>query len=205
MVAAARSVWRTGRLDPGGPDAPRAKERSGGAAGPPSKGGGTLSRDVVGVLKRHLDPTMDMLRRVAERCPDDLWLDDNWGSPFWQQVYHVLYYLDYWLREDYAGRRFLSLTFAKSLSADLGRRSPDYLTRTEVREYWARAGEKVERIFAALDDERLSRPIRPRSRSTYHDAILGQIRHIQHHVGQCNSILRRAGARTAGWLGYAED
>lgn len=148
---------------------------------------------------------MEMLRRVAERCLDDLWLDDSWGSPFWQQVYHVVYYLDYWLREDYSSRRFLSLAFDKSLSADLGRRSPDHLTKIEFMEYLAKAEKKVERIFAALDDERLSRLIRPRSRSTYHDAILGQIRHIQHHVGQCNAILRRAGTRTVGWLGYAED
>jgi len=79
-----------------------------------------------------------------------------------------------------------------------------HLTKAELKDYLARVREKVDRIFAALDDEGLSAPIRPRSRNTYHDAILGQIRHIQHHVGQCNAILRRSGARTAGWLGYGE-
>ena len=159
---------------------------------------------IVSILKRHLDPCFEMLRRVMDRCPEELWLEDGQGSPFWQQIYHVVFYVEHWLREDYAARQFRSVVFEKRVSPDLGRRSPDHLTKAELKDYLARVREKVDRIFAALDDDRLSAPIRPRSRNTYHDAILGQIRHIQHHVGQCNAILRRSGARTAGWLGYGE-
>jgi hypothetical protein len=86
---------------------------------------------------------MDRLSGSGSAPEGDLWLDDSWGSPFWQQVYHVVYYLDYWLREDYSSWRFLSLTFDKNLSADLGRRSPDHLTKTEFVEYLAKAEEKV--------------------------------------------------------------
>ena len=167
-------------------------------------GGPVMGNDVVAILKRHLDPSLEMLQRVVDRCPSSLWLDDKEGPPFWQVAYHVIFYIEHWLREDYAVRQSRCLVPKKQVSPDLGRGSPDHLTQAELKDYLARVREKVDRIFATLDDGRLSAPIRPRSSCTYHDAILGQVRHIQHHVGQCNNILRRAGARTAGWSGYGE-
>ncbi len=174
---------------------------------------------MVVVLKRHLDPTLAMLRRAIAHCPDDLWLGQGQGTteasgprssrlaaPFWQIAYHTVYFLDYWLREDYSIRAgFLSLTFDKDLTPDLGRRCADHLTKTEMKAHLDKAGKRVERIFASLDDERLLERIRPQSPFTYADAILAQIRHIQHHAGQLNAILRRAGAKAAGWQGYGED
>jgi uncharacterized damage-inducible protein DinB len=36
------------------------------------------------------------------------------------------------------------------------------------------------------------------------DRILVQIRHLQHHVGQMNTILKRNAVDTPGWVGFNE-
>jgi hypothetical protein len=37
------------------------------------------------------------------------------------------------------------------------------------------------------------------------DVLLMQIRHIQYHVGHCNSILRDRGYRAVDWIEYCGD
>lgn len=164
-----------------------------------------MGRRAVSALERHLVPSLTMLRRVVERCPDDaLWLDDSGDYPLWQQVYHAVFFVDFWLREDYTTPGWQTRTFDKSLEVDLGKPSGDHLGRAEMLEYIDCVTEKVRRYCAALDDSRLDQPITSRSELAYIDALLLQVRHVMYHVGNCNRMLKQAGAATAGWLGPFE-
>jgi uncharacterized damage-inducible protein DinB len=159
----------------------------------------------VEILKRSFDPSLEMLQVLVEKCPEGLWLDDRVGFPFWQQVWHVAFFIDFWLREDYSrGAEYRVMTFDKDLPVELDRRSDEHLTREEAAEYLKRLQEKADRFFSSLDDARLLEPIVEGRPVTYLDVIIGQIRHIQYHVGHGNCILKSSGAETSGWLAFNE-
>jgi histidine triad (HIT) family protein len=164
------------------------------------------NKSMVSILKRQIDPVLEMLAQVIDRCPAQLWLEPAAGSPYWQQVYHTIFFVDFWLRHEYRkGVDFRSMTFDKKLMVELDQPSPNHLTQTELAEYLVRVRSKLDLFFAELDDASLLSPIVPTSDLTYTDAIVGQIRHVQYHMAQCNTILGQHGVEAAGWLGYRED
>lgn len=176
----------------------------------------------VYVLKRHFDPTFEMLSQIVTHCPDELWCSGPPPPPVWQQLYHVMYYIDFWIRDDYeepsqgadqavgvpaanagadarAPSQFLSMTFDKGVSFDLAKPSTDHLSREELSLYLERLRRKTEHFFESLRDDQLLQPVAAWTCFNRHDVILSQVRHIQHHVGCCNAILARAG-QSIGWL-----
>jgi hypothetical protein len=157
------------------------------------------------IVKRQFDPSFEMLYQLVIQCPDELWRMEQAGAPYWQQVYHTTYFIDFWLREEYSQAEFRSLIFTKDLSFELGQPSNDWLTRDELKEYLGKIREKLGRFFGNLEDEKLSSSIVAGSGFTYLDAIAAQIRHIQYHVGQCNTILGMQGLEAVGWIAYNEN
>jgi len=55
-------------------------------------------------------------------------------------------------------------------------------------------------FFDELTDGRLLEPCVLYEEITKTDVILMQIRHVQHHIGYCNSILNSNHLETAKWL-----
>ncbi|MDP2856992.1 MAG: DinB family protein [Bacillota bacterium] len=160
-----------------------------------------MSRQTVSALELHLGMSLEMLRKVVDCCPDDsVWLGPMVDFPLWQQVYHAVYYADHWLREDYSSRSWRTMTWRKEVTPQLGKPSPAHLTRQESLDFLAAVRGKVKRYFDALEDSRLWQPISSRTEITYMDAIIGQLRHVMYHVGNCNRMLKESGAPTAGWL-----
>ena len=47
------------------------------------------------IIKRQFDPCLEMLGEIIDVCPEDLWLQEEAGAPFWQQVYHTIYWTDF--------------------------------------------------------------------------------------------------------------
>ncbi|MGE5557484.1 MAG: hypothetical protein ACM3WV_02610 [Bacillota bacterium] len=64
---------------------------------------------------------------------------------------------------------------------------------------------KIAWFFEALDDKKLSSPLIPDSKLTFGDVIISQIRHIQYHVGHCNSILRHHRFEAVEWIPCDEN
>jgi hypothetical protein len=62
--------------------------------------------------------------------------------------------------------------------------------------------EKTNKLFDRIDDSFLSERLVSDRDFTYLDAILAQIRHIQYHVGHCDSILRQNRIEAVDWLKY---
>jgi len=165
---------------------------------------GTDTRHVA-ILRRSFDPSLKMLRVMVEKCPPGVWLDAGAGFPFWQQVWHTCFFVDFWLREDYSkGAAYRVMTFDNDLPVELDKASEEHLTKEEALEYLERLQEKADRFFESLDDERLLQPVVEGRSLTYLDVILGQIRHIQYHVGNGNRMLKSRNAETSGWLAFGE-
>lgn len=152
------------------------------------------------ILNRHLDPCLDMLAQVIERCPAELWNLPSPGAPIWQHIYHTLVGPDFWFRADPA-TPFEFLTFGKDVSPDLDKPSADWLTPDELKAYIQITQRKCREF---IEMGRLEETSTLTDVFTRLDLVLMQIRHIQHHVGYCNGILRAHGIAGAPWLGYGE-
>lgn len=160
------------------------------------------------VIKRQFESSYQMLLKIVEICPEDVWLKVNGAFPFWQQIYHASYWLDFWLRDAYDGSEFRSMIFDESISFELNREVTNYethLTKAQLKEYIMKIHVKTERIFEKLNDVLLATPIiKDKHDYTYANVIMGQIRHIMYHVGHCNSILRNGNLPAVEWISHNE-
>jgi hypothetical protein len=148
-------------------------------------------------LRRHLEPSLKMLKEDIRLCPDGLWTESAAGFPYWQQIYHALESLDYWLKvrasggsaDEYSVRRF-----GKDVSPDLDEACREVATKAELSEYLDDLRSDVESVLRSVDgrnDEAV-------------DAFFTQIRHIQYHVGHADAALRTRGVDPGEWMGYGE-
>ena len=91
-----------------------------------------------------------MLEALVDVCPDEVWYGVFGEVPFWYQVYHTIYFVDYWFREDYAAKEFLVMRFDARIPPEFEWNIPDgvSLSRAEMKEYLGRIREKLNRIFS---------------------------------------------------------
>jgi hypothetical protein len=157
---------------------------------------------MVAVLRRHFDPALQMLAQIIESCPESLWAAQTDGGPLWQHVMHALIGVQFWFRE--ASERFAPPDFGKGPVPDLGTAPSFDVEKGPTTAYLQHIQSRAEAFFGSLDDGRLHSGSSIYEKCTYADLILGQTRHIQHHVGYCNRILRDGGRPAAKWLGYGE-
>ena len=148
-----------------------------------------------------------MLETLVSVCPDEIWQRVYGEVPFWYQVYHTAYFVDYWLREGRAGGGFPCARFDPRIPPEFEWvPSPDVtLSRETMRVYLRLIRQKLNRIFASLADCDLSRPafaLEPEV--TLLDAIFSQARHIMYNVGYCNGILRAQNLEESDWYAYNE-
>ncbi len=161
-----------------------------------------MSRILVEMLERHFNPSYEMLVKVVDYCPEGIWLERLGGYTFWHQVYHTLYYIDYRFRDEYESGFLQSMKFDSNITPELDRDSPVSLSKEKIKEYMTRIKEKTGNFFERIDDNFLSERLVSDRDFTYLDAILAQVRHIQYHVGHCDSIFRQNGIEAVDWLKY---
>lgn len=157
------------------------------------------------ILKRHFDPVLKMMKNAIDYCPEHLWNEAEEKILYWQQIYHAVFFVDFWFRHNYSrGVEYRSMVFDQDIFVELNKRSDEFLTKDELRAYLDKVKDKVERYFANLNDAKLLETIVPDSDFTYFDTILCQIRHVQYHVASCNSMLKKIDTKTVEWQGYNE-
>jgi uncharacterized damage-inducible protein DinB len=157
---------------------------------------------MVSILRRHFDPALQMVAELVDGCPASIWAAQTHGNPFWQHVMHALIGAEFWFRE--ASEPFAPPDLGNGPVPDLDKIPSFELDRDSARSYLERIRARTETFFGSLDDRRLQSPSSIYEKCTYADLILMQTRHMQHHVGYCNRLLRESGCATAKWLGYAE-
>lgn len=167
-----------------------------------------MDNPLLKVLKRQFESSFSMLQELVDNCPDDVWIFADSSIPFWQQIYHASYWLDFWLRDAYDGSEFRSMVFDESITFELKNEittPTSDLTREQMKEYLMKIHLKTERIFEKLNDALLASPIMEnRYDYTFADVIVGQIRHVMYHVGRCNLILSENKSPTVKWIAHNE-
>ncbi|MDB4950569.1 MAG: DinB family protein [Gemmatimonadetes bacterium] len=151
---------------------------------------------------------IDMLGNAIDACPDDAWADDAWvddgrQAEFWAVAFHTLFWLDLYLsptREGFAPPAPFGL---EELSYD--GRPPRAYTKDEVRAYLTHCRAKCWTVIDTLTTESAAetRPI-GRIEGSVLEMLLYNLRHVQHHAGQLNLMLRQAtGTDAPRWVSRA--
>jgi hypothetical protein len=166
------------------------------------------------VICRQFAAAIQMLRSAVEACPDDLWDERAYGTPFWHLAYHALFYTDFYLSDD--ENTFRPRDFHVDKAIFLPGDYPQFggivttpekaFTRTQLLDYAGHCLRKSDETFQRLTDKRaLERCGFPWYELSVGEFLLNNLRHTQHHTGQLIVLLRRHARIGVDWLGTRDD
>jgi len=140
-----------------------------------------------------------MLKAAVEKCPVDLWADDDYVNPFWRVAYHTIIYTHFYLSPTQDD--FIPWEKHKEDMQLLGPKAPDSepYSKDDVLKYLEFCLEQVEAQVSAMDLDAESGfywlPFDKLELQFYN------IRHIQHHTGELCERLGAHGEIEVGWVG----
>lgn len=155
---------------------------------------------IIKIAKTHFDLSFEMLEKMIQQCPDDLWNEKKGGFVFWQQLLHAFTGINFWLREE--NKKFIEPFEDKKVYPELDHDPENNLTKEELTEYKNKVKEICDAFFQDKDDHWINSSSIIYDKIKNLDVIFMQIRHIQYHVGHCNSILRENNVQAVEWLDY---
>ncbi|WNS45148.1 DinB family protein [Paenibacillus sp. MMS20-IR301] len=156
-----------------------------------------MSDKMVEVLRRQFEPVVEMLKQQVAECPDEFWNDAS--QKYWKHVFHAATSMKFWFRQQ-KEEAFIIPDFGRDITEALDQECSDYPTKEEMTAY-VEEMMKVARSFVdELTDETLMEPCVLFAEITKMDVVLMQIRHVQHHVGYCNSILNSNQLEAVKWI-----
>ena len=131
---------------------------------------------------------IDMLENAIVLCPERFW---DAELKYWYSVYHTLFYLDYYL--SYNPENFVPPTpFTLSELNPEGVLPDRTYSKEELLEYLEYVRKKCFHFIADLtDDKTHERFINAYRNYSRFEIALYNLRHVQHHVGQLNLLLRQ--------------
>jgi len=165
------------------------------------------------ILWGQLGAALDMLENAMLACPDELWSDPSnkpeWVSKgvvgFWYVAYHTLFFLDLQLSGGVVEG------FAPPAPFDLKELDPAGLlpdrpyTKDDLRAYVDHCRKKCRDTLAAMTDEKANRPCRWFTFDlSFAELMVHGMRHVQHHTGQLNLMLRQHVNSAPRWVRRAE-
>lgn len=158
---------------------------------------------ISGVLRRNWEPTVVMLRRAIEGCPEEAWAVEDGNLALWEHAFHAVVWVDVWLRV--AGEKWEKSAIHCDAAVGMKPGAGPVISREEMLGFLEAVLARRGRFLEALTDEVLLEHDgvmgAPWTRA---DRLLGQIRHVQHHVGCMSAILRRRTGKGVDWAGWGE-
>jgi hypothetical protein len=158
---------------------------------------------LIDILQRQFEATLEMLGRVIDECPDEVWDVQEEPAPIWQQLYHSLIGLDFWIRDPESA--FQPQPFHTDEAGMLKGRAEPTITRQQIAAYRDLVFNRCQQVFDHLTPDGLVRDVDAGGvMLTLADHVLDQIRHVHHHVGSMHSQLRRRTGSHPIWVSYNE-
>jgi hypothetical protein len=140
-----------------------------------------------------------MVCRAIELCPDSLWNERTNEPPFWQQAYHTIWAVDFYLTDSPEKSR--TPAFVEGEAANLDHIPAAIPSRQQILEYLEQVSGKCDAVLNSLTVEQLEGKNNfPWTGPTLAHRLIYNIRHAQHHVGWLNSILSRKTGKAAEWV-----
>lgn len=144
--------------------------------------------------------SIDMLANAIEACPDEVWGNRPQGSEFWYIAFHSLFFLDLYLSESDVG--FVPpAPFTLDEMDEHGLFPERAYTKEELGKYLEHGRAKCRTTIEGMNEERANR----RCGFDWLDistaeSLLYNMRHVQHHAGQLNLILRQRVDSAPRWV-----
>lgn len=139
------------------------------------------------ILWKQFGAAIDMLENAISLCPENFWNEPR----FWYSAYHTIFYLDYYLSAD--PDKFTPPNPFTSSEFDPNGVMPERIyTKNELLDYLEFARKKCFDLITDLTDENVEKRFINEYRNYNRlEIILYNLRHVQHHVGQLNLLLRQ--------------
>ena len=153
-------------------------------------------------LWQQFGAAIDMLDNAIFACPDNVWSDDTPQPQFWYIAFHTILILDLYLSETADG--FVPPAPFTLSEIDPAGVDPEPYAREELRRYLRHARDKCRTTIEAMTDEHAARHCHfPWLDISAADLLLYNMRHVQHHTGQLNLILRQRTDSAPLWVRFA--
>jgi len=151
------------------------------------------------ICRNEYGAVFQIVRGAIELCPDSLWDDRTDEPPFWQQAYHIIYYIDFYLSDSPGSSGVVSPV--EDEVVDLKHVPASAPSQQQILDYLEEVTKKCETVLeklasAPLDGENAF----PWTGPTLAHRMICNIRHAQHHVGWLNSILARKVGKVPEWV-----
>ncbi|RPI57684.1 MAG: DinB family protein [Acidobacteria bacterium] len=149
--------------------------------------------------------SLEMLANAIRACSDKLWADPTRQPQFWYTAYHTLFYLDLYLSDATDG--FMPPAPFTLSELDPAGVLPDRVySKTELLDYLAHGRGKARARIESLTAESAGEPCRYGWLDlTKVEALLYNMRHVQHHAAQLNLLLRQAVNDAPHWIRRSSD
>jgi hypothetical protein len=152
-------------------------------------------------LWQQFGAAIDTLGNAIEACPEEVWSDRTQQPEYWYTAYHTLFWLDYYLSDSYGEDFTPPEPFGLEEMDWAGILPPRVYTKEELLTYLRHGREKGRRKIEALTEEEAHRLVRSNQREyTVLEWLLYTLRHVQHHAGQLNLMLRQRADIGAEWV-----
>ncbi|UCG89624.1 MAG: DinB family protein [Candidatus Heimdallarchaeota archaeon] len=147
---------------------------------------------------------IEMLEQVIKKCPEEIWDDRTSGPPFWQVVYHTLWYLDWYLGKSKEERKTFKPRFVDESFENLKELPKGILTSEQLHSYLSDIKKKGKHRLEQLTLEEIVKPsVFEWHGSSIHSSLIYNIRHVMLHIGALNSRLLRKGIKLDNWVSHA--
>jgi hypothetical protein len=163
---------------------------------------------IVAAISEQYGAAFQMMENIIINCDTELWADTERDVIISQAIYHVLYYMDYYLARDKEERE----QFKAKLGEDLMGERTDGLewdkvySKEELLEYFMDIRKKADKRIATLTiDELTDTSVFEWHGSSILSSLLYNLRHIMLHVGALHVRLHLASTtkEPLKWVSHA--
>jgi len=152
--------------------------------------------ELKAILWKQFGASIDMLESSILVCPESFWDKKD----FWYSVYHTIFWIDYYSSTD-------PDAFSPPEPFTLSELDPKGISpervylKKELLEYLEYSSNKVFFLIDGLNEETSKeRFITKKKNYNRIEMILYNMRHVQHHVGQLNFLLRQNEDVAGQWV-----
>jgi len=170
-------------------------------------------------LWKNFAAAIDMLKNIIIICPDKIWQNEK---KIFYMTYHTIIFLDYYLTNpvmDFAPVLPYTIGDSNHLPAEaIDDVLPNqFYSKEELLNYLSAIREKCKKLITVTPIEKFGDRWITDEEITMHDLcpslvtdyslieiIFYNFRHIQHHIGQLNLLLRQKANIAAEWISQSE-
>jgi uncharacterized damage-inducible protein DinB len=156
-----------------------------------------MSRAIVDTQRGSFDFAFSLMMQFVDVCPDALWNKKFGGWPIWQQVYHALSAVDFFIAAP-GVELIKGLTPPEVGSLSVQGDTP--VAKDAMRQFAAQVKAAADGYMSALTDADMPTKAEGASlrmkRETVHATVMAlMIGHLLYHLGSCDAALRENGLK----------